>query len=261
MFIKQIIITGIVSLVITFSAFAKENKSSKAEIMTMLFNAVKFTEKASIKSTNPTFGKKQKKGKVIFYRMTSPTGGLMEKYELFIKNKKSIIVLRNKKAFISMENSNIAIETNVPIIPAISRSGYFLKVLKYYKQFKIGTYSLSPDKYKDIPCYKVTVKFPTDDATIAKIENATLEYLKKNRDYCENRYISVMTFLIGKKEPFIYSSVCYSMRGKVALTTNWGDVDFKAPITQKDFEFSKGTSIKVAKTRAEVRTFAKKYFK
>jgi hypothetical protein len=256
--IQKIIIVSIISFITAIPVIAQEKDSGKAEAI--LFDAIKFTEKASLKATNPTLGKKSNKEKFILYRMTSPAGDLLEKYEQIINNKKYSLILRNKETLTWQEGANVAIKTPFSIIPRMARSAWYLNIPKFYKQITKGIYSISTDNYNGIPCYKVLVKYPTDDATIAKIQQITLKQLQQYRKACENRYMAVMTFLIGRDKPFIYSFVFYTMKGKALHRMNWGKLDLKTPVTQKDFELPRGTSIKVAKTRDELKILSKKYF-
>lgn len=129
-------------------------------------------------------------------------------------------------------------------------------------RLKQGTYTLSDGSYRGIPCYKITVRYPTNDETVSrtslydfhpnlgyrlinenpgsvdKQHSLTPDLYYRNYDLLRANYFAGIQLFVDKTpgRPFIYEMKAFSVNGKPIYEMNWGDVEFLNQIDPSEFE-------------------------
>ena len=250
--IKLILVTLGFSIFATYAYCGEENKTRE-----ILVNACKFTAGASFKSNNLKWDDEETKFTI--YRMVTPDNILLERREdprgTTLTNKDGIFCWRKDSEGTVV--GNMVIKTPSQWGKNIYR---FLCVASYYDSYNIGSYSISEENRNEIPCYRIEVKLPTDDATLAKLAKITLEQLNKERDDVKTRSLAAMTFWVGKEKPFIYACAYYNLYGKKIIAMDWGTVDLSSPIDKNIFKLPEHVSIQVVNNYEELHKIMEQYY-
>ena len=112
-------------------------------------------------------------------------------------------------------------------------------------------YSISDDKYKDIPCYKITEKIPSDADYVNQRITRLQRYSKESKAELLEHLEFARTYMVGKEDNFIYSCAFYNIQGRRTLVEEWGDVKFDEPMSDSLFVHPQGSPAFTAKNGAE----------
>ena len=233
-----VILTAILSL--------KANDSS-AEAKALLYEAKDFTRKANFKSVMPVYkdGKLQKS--INLYRMFAPDGTLLEKVENIWPDLLTEAYVSNKSGtYVFIGSSVMNLDASLG-----NRNLIYTSINEFYNEG--ASYSVTDDTYKDTPCYNVTVKLPTDQASIDELAVRFRNGSRDARKYISERFPFVKTYLVGKDNHFIYSCSFYNLKGEKTLSRDWGDVDFKTPIDENIFKTPQGNIAQLDKNSEKFR--------
>ncbi len=113
---------------------------------------------------------------------------------------------------------------------------------KIYQQIKSVlekldcSYKMSDSYHNGISCYKVTVKFPDDKASLAKL----------GPDVEPGAIPRIIEFVIGKAQKFIYETKLYDADGNLAGEIVFGKVRFNTEYNAETFKLPRTREIKVA---------------
>lgn len=139
-------------------------------------------------------------------------------------------------------------------------------------RLKSGTYSLSEDSYQGIPCYKILVRYPTDDAVISSAyryyfapnyfyvlfqenlgfkhrqEHITPSLFELKGEDIRDHYFAEVSLTVDKTpgRPFIYAMEAFNKGGKQVYSMNWGKVQFLPQLDAKTFQLPGNEIIPVA---------------
>ncbi len=158
----------------------------------------------------------------------------------------------------------------VAIYRDFSRTNYFLKIFEALgekKRLNSGSYSWSKSEYKGIPCYKITIRYPTNDSTIMATNcynlsgytlydlsqkdptiyqrNIKPDEFRQNKELIRRGYFAGIQLLIDATQdrPFIYAMTAFNLDGLRIYDMEWGNVKFLDSVKPTKFSPPSGTEI------------------
>lgn len=209
------------------------------EAKALLYEAKDITSKASFTSVTPIYKNGQLQKTVKMYRVVMPDGSRLEKVEnLWPDLLKEAYISNKTETYVLLADS----VTKVDVLQE-NRNIIYTSINELYNEG--ASYSVSEEDYHDIPCYKVTVKLPTDQASIDKLAVKFRNGASNAREHITTRFPFTKTYLVGTDDYFIYSCSFYNLDGKQILSYNWGKVDFKTPIDENIFKTPQGNIVQL----------------
>ena len=158
----------------------------------------------------------------------------------------------------------------VAIYRDFSRTNYFLKIFEALgekKRLNSGSYSWSKSEYRGIPCYKITICYPTDDSAIMTTDCYNLsgytlydlsrkdptiyqrdvkpDEFRQNQELIRHGYFAGIQLLVDATQdrPFIYAMTAFNQDGLRVYDMEWGNVKFPDRVDPSNFSPPPGTEI------------------
>ncbi len=226
--------------------------SNKAKAL--LYKAMRATGKTSFKATNDIVKGGKKIKTINSYHIVTPDGKLFERYDYIWPDSRREVYIPSKTETIAQLN-NVLVRVGF-------RTGCrnFIYTSVNGDNGKNPVYSIADDAiYKGIPCYKITVKIPSDPDSIEERIKRLQALWKSKQDLILERLPFVRTFLVGKENNFIYACAFYNVLGKRTLSEEWGIVSFDSSFDPSFFTPPKNMPMLTAKTAQDLIRIRNKY--
>ena len=205
-------------------------------------------------------------GNATIYRKPTPSGYVV-RAEIPLNDRNMIIVINDDGRFQFSEQSTDVAHMNYAN-PLAHHEPAFLIDMRYGRSFDIAnvaknehlTYEFDGEvNYKSIPCYKVTLKMPTDNETLALMTNRSVEEIAANKELIMTHSPMVIQCLIGKDKPFLHSVSFYTAGGDILMSRQIDDrVTFSTDLADSLFELPKNATITEVKSQEEWQNFMTK---
>ena len=254
MFIKRITATAIVLTIVSFSVFAQNNDSDK--VKSILFMAKDSTEKASFKSkTSNNYD-----GKVvdnIIYR-TYMNGTLLDRHEQIVDGVvKEIVISNHSGIYYFNRDGKFAIKNEIKMLRYNRALGFNYMLDKLDWNYNCS-YSMTEDKFNGIPCYKIIMKSPDDEGSMAKMINKSVQYIRDNKAFLQFTFLATRVFWVGQNNNFIYSYAFYNPKGEIIYSRTWGKIEFLNKIDENLFAIPKGITPVTVKSPEKMKEVCQK---
>ena len=231
------------------------------EAKAILLTAAKNTSRSSFKAINPVVNGKETH--ITFHHSYAPNGDFLERYERSFPGMNPRFMLKNQDGdFIGFLNPEGGIlgDTVIKINSTQLDISLPLRFFTYYNSFDIGSYSCEPTTYKQIPCYRITVDYPEDDASIAKIFNASMERFEEYKDHYKSRYCAKMVFTVKQESPFILACEHYNLSGQQLMSLDWGEPEFME-LSPDFFAVPEHVTVRFSETEEDAKKIAREIHK
>ena len=279
----KILFIFLLCLISGFLVFGQDE--SPKEIMTLLINAVDYTSnKAVFISKNFTTDDRPLKNSVLY----TDKGNI--RFEFVVgtngTSRSGKITFQDTKAgefswvYDKGEQKTVIHDARVTRWSPFP----FYREITSPQRINLGKYSLASGSYNGIPCHKISIRYPYDDATISNTStwnitasmtprqlrkdptiyerNITVKEFNENKEIFRNAYYAALIVLIDKdpSRPFIYEIQAYNHVGEKVYSVRWGEVRFVEKIEQIKFTPPFGAKIiKVATSDAFGDAYIKNY--
>lgn len=247
--------------------------NDQREIKKFLLSAIDFSCYSTFKCSNLQLLLEDKLVSLTFYNYAKNEKEYFARYErnwgqaggtaIYVRNPKGDFFWR-EQSFDKQVIANTVIQTKLPMnafagLIALKLNLFFLPANKIQPHFSVVN-----SYYNNIPSYRITVKYPDSDNSVALINRiplATFDALPETRKdaFRKNTYTTFdLTISRRKKSPFIYRYHCYNVLGATIFSVDLGQPDFMA-LDKTIFEIPDVT-IRVAENKEDFKKVAKRRY-
>lgn len=96
-------------------------------------------------------------------------------------------------------------------------------------------YTIEESRYRDIPCYQVTVRDPDDPILVAGMSRMTIDQVENKNSPFNHQRPSTRVLWIGKEDNIIYARKHYNRFGKLLLAIEIGKLEKNAELSSELF--------------------------
>ncbi len=222
------------AIVCVFQMYFLSTTSMAQDGRTLLVNALEVSGKSSFTSIlkNPFY--KEGKNTSLYQRTTDwkfyrffSNGTMYIRLETLNENKVLETYIKNESGTYGLAPDGFAAR----ILDATML--WFLELTHMDilpEEIQLSTFSVVQDSYNNVPCHKISMNTPQDDASLMIITGDEEQKFRENRENYLARRVFLREFWVGKKDNLIYCRKHYDRQGDLIFNVELGNVDENSKI-------------------------------
>lgn len=187
-----------------------------------------------------------------YYRWVDDTGFVYKRVELYAGSACREIYVQNK----SGQYGTIG-NISAPMLEVLILSRLDL-LFREFNEIEIlfSKYVVEEDRYRDIPCYKLTISDPADPILVAGMSQISIDQVKApNSDFNRQRPARRVLW-IGKRDNVVYARKHYNRQGRLLLAVEIGKLEKSPDLSPALFPVPENLSVTTPLFRYDLQRLA-----